>query len=62
MWYVLTVKGGEEITALGTRYRDVAAMTATSLPGESRMYFIPDNWNENDSLLLYSGEAVEKSA
>ena len=62
MWYVLTIAGSKEITALCTRYRDVAAMTAASLPGESRMYFIPDNWNENDSLTLYSGEAVAKSA
>ena len=62
MWYVITTEGGKEITALGTRYRDVAEMTAATLPGESRIYFVPDNWNENDSLTLYNNKAVEKSA
>ena len=63
MWYVITItKGNKEITALTTKYRDVAEMTAASLPGKSRMYFVPDNWNENDSLMLYSDEAVAKGA
>lgn len=63
MWYVITItEDRKEKTVLGTRYRDVAEMTAATLPGENRLYFVPDNWNENDSLTLYSGEAIAKSA
>ena len=63
MWFIITISGdGEENTVLTTKYRDVATIAAASLPGNHRVYFVPDNWNENDSLTLYNNKAVEKSA
>lgn len=59
MWWVIREDG---TTALETAYKDVAEMTAASLPGQYTIAFVGNRYNRDSEKRLYTDETATESA
>lgn len=59
MWWVIREDGK---TALETEYRDVAEMTAASLPGQYMIAFVGNRYSRDSEKRLYTDKAATESA